>query len=53
VKLVFFRRVEGFKMEHRATIKFCVKLKKTTAETFEILNSVYGGEFLLRTSVFE
>jgi hypothetical protein len=31
-----FRRVEGFKMEQRAAIKLCVKLKKTATETFEM-----------------
>jgi hypothetical protein len=31
--------VEGFKMEQRAAIKFCVKLKKTATETFEMLKS--------------
>jgi rRNA-processing protein FCF1 len=43
VKLVF-RRFEGFKMEQRAAIKFCVKLKKKATETFEILKNVYGGD---------
>jgi hypothetical protein len=52
VKLVF-RHVEGFEMEKRATIKFCVKLKKPTTETFEMLKSTYGEECLSRTSVFE
>jgi hypothetical protein len=28
--------VEGFKMEQRAATKFCVKLKKTATETFEM-----------------
>jgi hypothetical protein len=37
---LFFRRVEGFKMEQRAANKFCVKLKKTATETFEMLKSV-------------
>jgi hypothetical protein len=32
----FFSHVEGLKMERRAVIKFCVKLKKTATETFEI-----------------
>jgi hypothetical protein len=36
-------------VEQRAAIKFCVKLKKTAPETFEMLKS----ECLLRTSVFE
>jgi hypothetical protein len=40
-------------MEHRAAIKFCVKLKKTATETFEMLRSAYGEERLSRTSRFE
>jgi predicted HTH transcriptional regulator len=40
-------------MEERAAIKFCVKLKKTATETFEMLKSTYGEEFLSRTGVFE
>jgi hypothetical protein len=31
-------------MERRAVIKFCVKLKKTVTETFEILKSAYSEE---------
>jgi hypothetical protein len=40
-------------MEQRAVIKFCVKLKQTATETFEILKSTYGEECLPRTSGFE
>jgi hypothetical protein len=40
-------------MEQGAAIKFCVKLKKTTTETFGMLKSAYGEELLSRTSVFE
>jgi hypothetical protein len=40
-------------MEQRAAIKFCVKLKKTATEMFEMLESVYNEECLSRTSVFE
>lgn len=40
-------------MEQRAENKFCLKLKKTATETFEVLKSVYSEECLLRTSVFE
>jgi hypothetical protein len=39
-------------MEQRAAINFCVKLKKTATETFEMLRSAYG-EGLSRTNVFE
>jgi hypothetical protein len=41
VKLVF-HHVKSFKMEQRAAMTICVKLKRTTTETFEILESVYG-----------
>jgi transposase len=40
-------------MKQRAAIKFCVKLKKTATETFEMLKSAYGEECLSRTIVFE
>jgi hypothetical protein len=40
-------------MEQRAAIMFCVELKKTATETFEMLKSAYGEERLLRTSVFQ
>jgi hypothetical protein len=39
VLVKFFRRVEDFKMEQRAAIKFCAKLKKPATETFEMLKS--------------
>jgi hypothetical protein len=52
-KVSFFRRVETFKMEQREAIKFCVKLKKTATETFEMLKSAYGEVSLSKTSVFE
>jgi hypothetical protein len=40
-------------MEQRAATKFCVKLKKTDTETFEMLKSVYSEDCLSRTSVSE
>jgi hypothetical protein len=52
VELVFCR-VEGYKMEQRTAINFCVKLKKTGTETLELLKSAYGEECLSRRSVFE
>jgi hypothetical protein len=33
-------------MEQRAAIKFCVTLKKTATETFEMLKNAYGEECL-------
>jgi hypothetical protein len=49
----FSRRIEGFRMEQRAAIKFYVKLEKTATETFEVLKSAYGEECFPRTSVLE
>jgi hypothetical protein len=40
-------------MEQRAVIRFCVKLRKTAIETFEMLKNAYGEECLWRTSVFQ
>jgi hypothetical protein len=36
---------------NRAAIKFCAKLKKAATETFEMLKSACGEEYLSRTSV--
>jgi hypothetical protein len=49
-EVIFFCHVKGFKMEQRAAIKFCVKLKKTA---FEMLKRAYGEKCLSRTSIFE
>jgi transposase len=40
-------------MEQRVNIKSCVKLGKTPTETYEMLQTVYGGKVLSRSSVFE
>jgi len=40
-------------MEQRVSVKFCVKLEKSTTETYNLLNKVYGDECLYRTQVFE
>jgi hypothetical protein len=37
-------------IEQRVNIKFCVKLGKTPTETYEMLQTVYGGEALSRSS---
>jgi hypothetical protein len=50
---IVFCHIKGCKVEQRAVIKFCVKLKKTATEMFEMLKSVYVEECLSRTSVFE
>jgi hypothetical protein len=49
----FFRRVESLETEQRTVTKFCVKLKKTATETFEMLKSVHFKECLSQTCVSE
>jgi hypothetical protein len=36
------------KMEQTANIKFCVKLGKSGAETFEMIRRAYGNEAMCR-----
>jgi len=40
-------------MEQRANIKFCVKLGKSGAETFEMIRRAYGNEAMSRARCFE
>jgi len=40
-------------VEQRVNVKFCVKLGKSAAETYDLLKKVYGDECLSRTQVFE
>ena len=40
-------------IEQWYTIKFCVKLNKSAAETFASLTEAYGGATLSRTMVFK
>jgi hypothetical protein len=42
VSKLFSSRVEGFKMEQRSAFNFCLKLKKTAIEMFEMPKSGYG-----------
>ena len=37
----------------RINVTFCVKLGKSTTETYDLLNKVYGDVCLSRTQVFE
>ena len=39
-------------MEQRANIKFCVKLEKKFAETYELMKKVYGDDYMSRTQVY-
>ena len=39
-------------MEQRANIKFCVKLEKQFAETYELMKKVYGDDCMSRTQVY-
>ena len=40
-------------VEQRVNVKFCVKLRKSTTEMYDLLKKVYGDECLSRTQVFE
>jgi hypothetical protein len=42
VLVIFFLSCGSFMIEQRAAIKFCVKLKETATETFEMFKSAYG-----------
>ena len=39
-------------MEQRANIKFCFKLGKKFAETYELIKKVYGDDCMSRTQVY-
>ena len=39
-------------MKQRANIKFCVKLEKKFAETYELMKKVYGDDSMSRTQVY-
>ena len=39
-------------MEQRTNIKFCFKLVKKFAETYELLKKVYGDDCMSRTQVY-
>jgi len=39
-------------MEQKAHIKFCFKLRKTAAETVELMRQVYGDNCLSRAQIF-
>ena len=39
-------------MEQRPNIKFCVKLEKKFAETYELMKKVYGDDSMSRTQVY-
>ena len=41
------------KMEQKANIKFCVKLEKKFAETYELMKKVYGDDCMSRTQFTE
>ena len=44
--------MDGLK-EQRITVKFCVKLGKSAAETFSVLNTAYGDVAMKRTACFK
>ena len=39
-------------MKQRANIKFCIKLEKKFAETYELMKKVYGDYCMSRTQVY-
>ena len=41
------------RLEQRANIKFCVKLRKSATETFEMLQQAYGDDAMSRARCFE
>jgi transposase len=43
----------GVKLEQRANIKFCVKLGKSGAETFEMIRRAYRNEAINRARCLE
>ena len=40
-------------MKRRANIKFCVKLEKKFAETYELMKKVYGDDCMRLTQVYK
>jgi hypothetical protein len=40
-------------MEQHVNMQFCVRIGKSTTETYDLLKKVYGDEYLSRTQVFE
>ena len=51
--LFSLRIVVSVNAAQRVNVKFCVKLGKSTTETYHLLKKVYGDECLSRTQVFE
>jgi hypothetical protein len=49
---VSFSSCRRFQNGTKSSVYFCVKLKKTATETFEMLTSAYSEECLSRTSLF-
>ena len=41
------------RLEQRASIKFCVKLRKSATETFDMLQPAYGDDAMSRARCFE
>jgi hypothetical protein len=39
--------------EHRICVKFCVKVRKTAAETHNMLRDAYGNDALNQTMTYE
>jgi len=50
--LILGRKMSDCKSE-RVNVRFLVKLKKSTIETFQLLTGAYGEDFMSRARVFE
>jgi len=51
--LILGRKMSDCKSEQRVNIKFLVKLKKSVAETFQLLTEAYGEDCMSRARLFE
>jgi len=51
--LILGRKISDCESEQRINIKFLVKLKKSTMETFQLMSEAYGEDCMSRACVFE
>ena len=51
VKVISIKEMET-KMKQKANIKFCVKLEKKFAETYELMKKVYGDDCMSRAQLY-
>lgn len=41
------------KLEQRYAVKFCVKLRKSPTETFDMIRTAYGNDAMCRSRLFK